>query len=68
MEFAAHVKSVKSDLAKKEITISLVLEMDESTMDAAMEAATYTDKDAGKVMVQILPYQMRMNLETLKKE
>ena len=54
----AQVKSVKADLAKKEITITLVVDM--GAQPEAEELARYADPDAGQVMADITPRQMAM--------
>ena len=63
MEFTAHVKGVKADVAKKEITISFVMDMSDANMEEAQELATYTEKDAGAVVIKVLPYQLKLQLE-----
>jgi len=57
----AYVKTVKADVAKREITIALVVEMDEENLALAEQVARFAVKDAGSVMLEIDPRQMTMS-------
>jgi hypothetical protein len=57
MQFRAYTKSVKADFAKREITLTFTVSMDEENMETATELAPYTSEDAGPVDMTILPYQ-----------
>jgi hypothetical protein len=60
LEFIAKAKSVKADIAKKEITISFVADMNDENMAIADELAFFVDKDAGDVELKVLPRQIKM--------
>ena len=54
MEFnAAAVKSIKANLASKEISITFSIALNDENMLAAEILAVYTEKNAGKVDVTI---------------
>jgi hypothetical protein len=57
MEFRAHVKSVKADLAKHELTLSFTVYMDEESLETAGELSQFTGEDAGPVELKVMPYQ-----------
>jgi hypothetical protein len=57
MEFRAYTKSVKADFAKREITLTFTVSMDEENMETATELAPYASEDGGAVELKILPYQ-----------
>lgn len=44
MEIICTVKSIKADVAKKEITISFSTDMNDENMEMASELAFYVDK------------------------
>lgn len=55
MEIVCTVKSIKADVAKKEITFSFSTDMNDENMETASELAFYVDKEHGDVEVKILP-------------
>lgn len=57
MEFLAYVKGIKADVAKKEVTISFTVTMDEESMATAEELAHFVGGDAGAVELKVMPYQ-----------
>lgn len=57
----AHVKSVTANVAKKTITVSFVMAMDEESLRKAEALAFYVDK--GQVMLVVTPRQMQFNTE-----
>jgi hypothetical protein len=54
----AYVKSVKADIVKNEITISLTVDLSESNLEEARDLGKYCDEDAGSVTLEIRPRQM----------
>lgn len=57
MEFRAYAKSVKADFAKREITLTFTVPMEEEEMETAAQLAGYTTEDAGAVKLEITPFQ-----------
>lgn len=57
MEFRAYAKSVKADFAKREITLTFTVSMDEENTETATQLAPYTSEDAGAVKLEIMPFQ-----------
>lgn len=57
MNFLAYAKSVKADLAKKELTLTFTVHMDEESNATAEELAQFTGEDAGAVELRVMPYQ-----------
>ena len=56
MQFkSAHVRGVKADIAKGEITITLAIGLEE--LDKAEELARYAGKDASDMKLELTPYQ-----------
>ncbi len=64
----ANIKSVKADLAKGEITVSFVVDIDQENMETAHALAVFADNDAGDVEVTIHPRQLRLNLSDMTVE
>ena len=60
MKFIVKAKSLKADIAKKEITISFVADMNEENLAEADELAFYVAKDAGDIEILITPRQQKM--------
>lgn len=58
----ANVKSVTANVAKKTITVSFVMAMDEESLRKAEALAFYVDK--GQVLLVVTPRQMSMSMET----
>lgn len=57
MKFRAYTKSIKADFAKREITLTFTVAMDDENMETAAELAPYASEDAGAVDLNIAPYQ-----------
>lgn len=57
MEFLSYVKGIKADVAKKEMTLTFTVHMDEQSLATAEELAQYVGEDAGAVELRIMPYQ-----------
>jgi len=60
MLIIAKAKSVKADLAKKEISISFTMPMNDENTETANELSQYVGKDAGHVELSITPRQIPM--------
>jgi len=60
MKFIVKTKSLKADIAKKEITISFVADMTQENLSEADDLAFYVDKDAGDVEILITPRQQKL--------
>jgi hypothetical protein len=58
----AHVKAVKSDIVKQELTITLTVPMDQENMQTATELSRYAQADAGAVVVSVVPKQMSLRV------
>ena len=56
-QFRAYLKGIKADIAKKELTITFTVSLDEESLSNAEELAPYADSDAGAVELNVLPYQ-----------
>lgn len=57
MEFRAYVNGIKADVAKKELTLTFKLTLDEESLSTAEELAQYTGEDAGAVELTVRPFQ-----------
>ena len=57
MQFRAYTKSVKADFAKREITLTFTVTMDEENVETATELAPFTSEDAGPVDLTVKPFQ-----------
>jgi hypothetical protein len=57
----AKVMSVKADIAKREITLSFVVDFGE--LATADELAGYQAPDAGTVVLEVIPRQMKLDGE-----
>lgn len=57
MNFRAYTKSIKADFAKREITLTFTVTMDDENMETATELAPYASEDAGAVELNVKPYQ-----------
>lgn len=55
MEFVCQVKAIKADIAKKEITLSFTVDMNDENMESADDLSFYVDKEHGEVELKILP-------------
>lgn len=59
MQFnGAYIKGVKADIAKREITLSFVIDMNKTTLPIAQDLSVYADGRHGSVDLTVLPRQM----------
>lgn len=59
MEFEhCNVKSIKADIAKGEITLSVTMALTHADLAEASRLTPYTEADAGQVRVYIYPQQL----------
>ncbi len=69
MEFRVFVKSVKADVAKKELTLTFVARLNGEVMDAAEALAIFAQPESPAVDMVITPLQKMMAfLESKNKE
>lgn len=63
MKFShAQVKSIKADIAKKEITVSFLVDMTQENLSISDQLSGYVDPDAGTVVLDIFPRQMKLDM------
>jgi hypothetical protein len=63
MKFSyAKVKSIKADIAKKEITVSFLVDMTQENLAISDQLSGYVDPDAGTVILDIFPRQMKLDM------
>lgn len=67
MEFRAYVKSIKADVAKKELTISFFADLDDESMAQAEALSMFAHKDSPAVDVTVSPLQGMMDVLLTKK-
>lgn len=58
--YQAHIKGIKSDFVKGEITIGFVVDFDEGNAELARELSHYAEAAAGDVEVVITPRQISL--------
>ena len=59
----ALIKSIKSDLVRHEITITIVVPLTEENILIADDLADYAGKDPKSMDVSITPHQPKLNVE-----
>lgn len=68
MEFRAYVKSIKADVAKKELTISFYASLDDESLAQAEALSVFAIKDAPAVDLVVSPLQATMDVFFDKKK
>ena len=58
--YQAHIKGIKSDFVKGEITIGFVVDFDEANAELARELSHYAEEAAGDVEIVITPRQIAL--------
>jgi hypothetical protein len=67
MEFRVYVKSIKADVAKKELTISFIADLDDASLEQAEALSMFAHKDSPAVDVVVSPLQGTMDVLLTKK-
>jgi hypothetical protein len=67
MEFKAFVNGVKADVAKRELTLTFKVSLDEESLATAEELARFTGEGASAVELKIKPMQSSFLNVTLTK-
>jgi hypothetical protein len=68
MDFRVYVKSIKADVAKKELTISFIMDLNDGSLAQAEALSVFAIKDAPAVDLVVSPLQATMDVFFDKKK